>query len=121
MSLYSQVVLLFVLNVLDAFLTLYWVRHGYASEGNHLMATLLELGNLPFILVKVAIGIVAAFSFWNWKEFRLARFGLSIALVMYVFVMGIHLLTGLVATGLISSAFIHEFAKWSSSVVASLV
>lgn len=116
MSLYYQAVLLFVLNIIDAFLTVYWVRHGYASEGNHLMATLLDLGNLPFILVKVAVGIVAAYSFWNWKEFRLARVGLMVALVMYTGVMGVHFLTGLWAAGLISGEMIHEISIWSKSV-----
>lgn len=117
MSLYQQAVLLFILNVVDAFLTVYWVRHGYASEGNHLMATLLDLGNLPFILVKVAVGVVAAFTFWNWKEFRLARVGLMVALVMYTGVMGVHFLTGLWASGLISGEMIQDITTWSKSVV----
>lgn len=117
MSLYRQAILLFVLNILDAFLTVYWVRHGYATEGNHLMATLLELGNLPFLAVKFAIGLVAAYSFWNWKEFRLARFGLTTALVMYVGVMGVHLLTGLSAAGLLSGAMLHRVTAWSKAVL----
>ncbi len=118
MSLYNKAVLLFFLNVVDGFLTLYWVRHGYATEGNHLMATLLDLGNLPFLMVKVAVGIVAAFCFWNWKEFRLARLGLSVALVMYFGVMGVHVLTGLAAAGYLSEATIYNVTTWSSSVFA---
>lgn len=116
MSLYQQAVLLFVLNLVDAFLTVYWVKYGYASEGNRLMATLLELGSLPFILVKLAVGVVAAFSFWNWKEFRLARVGLTVALVLYTGVMGVHFLTGLSAAGLISGETIHQFTVWTKSV-----
>ncbi|MCO6511282.1 MAG: hypothetical protein J5I65_10880 [Aridibacter famidurans] len=116
MSLYQQAVLLFILNLLDAVLTVYWVRHGYATEGNRLMATLLELGNLPFILVKVAVGVVAAFSFWNWQEFRLARAGLTLALVLYTGVMGVHFLTGLSAAGVVSGEMIHDIATWSKSV-----
>ena len=117
MSLYRQAVLLFILNIVDAFLTVYWVRHGYATEGNHLMATLLDFGNLPFLAVKFAIGLVAAFSFWNWKEFRLARFGLATALVLYTGVMGVHLLTGLSAAGFISESLIHEITGWSKAVL----
>ncbi len=116
MNFYNKAILLLILNVVDAFLTLYWVRHGYATEGNHLMATLLDLGNLPFLMVKVAIGVVAAFCFWNWKEFKLARFGLSITLVMYVGVMGVHLLTGLAAAGLISGPVVDKFSNWSQTV-----
>ncbi|REJ76376.1 MAG: hypothetical protein DWQ47_12275 [Acidobacteria bacterium] len=117
MSLFYQTVLLFSLNLIDAFLTVYWVRNGYATEGNYLMATLLEMGNLPFILVKVAIGVVAAYSFWNWKHFKLARFGLSISLVLYIGVMAIHFLTGLVVTGMVSGAFIQELNSWTRSVL----
>lgn len=117
MSFYHQAVLLFLLNVVDAFLTVYWVRHGYATEGNQLMATLLDLGNFYFILVKVGVGVVAAFCFWNWKEFRLARVGLSVALVLYAGVMGIHLLTGLAAAGLLSGNTIQQVTDWSRSVL----
>ena len=117
MSLYRQAVLLFILNIADAFLTVYWVRHGYATEGNHLMATLLELGNLPFLAVKFAIGMVAAFTFWNWKNFRLARFGLATALVLYIGVMGVHVLTGLSAAGYISESLIREVTGWSKAVI----
>lgn len=117
MSLYRQAIFLFLLNITDAFLTVYWVRHGYATEGNHLMATLLELGNLPFLAVKFAIGLVAAYSFWNWKEFRLARFGLATALVMYSGVMGVHLLTGLAVAGYLSSSTIHQFTAWSKAIL----
>ncbi len=117
MSLFRQAVLLFTLNLIDAFLTIFWVRNGYAPEGNFLMATLLNMGDLPFLAVKLAVGIVAAFSFWNWSDFKLARFGLSAALVAYVAVMGIHILTGLAVAGVISSSLIHEVAAWSRAVL----
>jgi len=117
MTFFMQAVLLFTLNVVDAFLTIYWVRNGYAPEGNLLMASLLDLGDLPFLGVKVAVGLVAAFSFWNWKEFKLARYGLSAALVAYAAVMGVHLLTGLAVAGVISSTTIHEISAWSRGIL----
>ena len=121
MSLYNKAILLFVLNIADAFLTIYWVRHGYATEGNQLMASLLELGNLPFFLVKLSVGIVATFCFWNWKEFRLARYGLSLALVLYAGVMGVHLLTGLSAAGVLTNSFIYKISEWSTSLIILIV
>jgi len=36
------------------------VRNGFATEGNQLMAELLDIGDLPFLAVKVAVGGVAA-------------------------------------------------------------
>ncbi len=38
MQLFPQALLLFALNFIDAILTVYWVRNGFASEGNGLMA-----------------------------------------------------------------------------------
>ena len=56
MPLYRQVFLLFTLNFVDAVLTIFWVRNGYATEGNHLMSTLLDIGDMPFLMVKLAVG-----------------------------------------------------------------
>ena len=40
--------LLFAMNWLDAQLTILWVRLNVASEGNALMASLLNVGEAPF-------------------------------------------------------------------------
>ena len=58
-------ILLFALNFLDAVLTIYWVRNGFATEGNALMAGLLDMGNMPFLVVKTAIGGVTAVLLWR--------------------------------------------------------
>ena len=60
MHLLGQACLLFALNFLDAVLTIYWVRNGFATEGNQLMAILLDIGDVPFLLVKLSIGAIAA-------------------------------------------------------------
>src|SRR6478672_5689302 len=52
MHMLAPTILLFGLNVLDALLTIVWVRNGVATEGNQLMAGLLDIGNGPFLLVK---------------------------------------------------------------------
>lgn len=113
MPLYRQIVLLFSLNFFDAVLTIYWVRNGIATEGNRLMANLLDVGDFPFLAVKVAIGAVAAIVLWRWQTLRLARYGLAVALVLYVSLMGIHLFTGLFAVGLIPENFVWEIGVWS--------
>lgn len=118
MPVYRQTLLLFALNLIDALLTIYWVRSGVAAEGNHLMASLLDLGDLPFLAVKVSIGATAALVLWNWGRVRIARLGLSLALVLYAGLMGVHFLTGLAAFGLISENFISDASKWSISVFA---
>jgi Domain of unknown function (DUF5658) len=117
----QQALLLFLLNALDAFLTIIWVRNGVATESNHLMATLLDLGNTPFLAVKLAMGGVTAFVLWRWKEFKLAKYGLAITLMVYIGLMAIHLFTGLSAAGLLSDSFFIDANKWTSSVFATIL
>ena len=101
MNLIQQTFLLFRLNVRDAVLTIAWVRTGVAVEGNQIMATLLDIGNWPFLGVKIAIGAVVAIAVWHAGDRRLSRYGVAAALAVYVGLMGIHLFTGLMAFGVI--------------------
>lgn len=90
-------VLLFTLNFLDAVLTLFWVRHDIAHEGNTLMAYVLSFGEVPFLLVKIAVGAVALAVFYRWAHLRVAQVGVTFALVVYILLMGVHLFTGIAA------------------------
>jgi Domain of unknown function (DUF5658) len=110
--------LLFALNVLDAVLTIYWVRNGFASEGNQLMAGLLDMGVLPFLTVKIAVGATAALVLWRWGNLRLAKYGLAFALAVYISLMGVHVFTGLSAFGFISDNFFNEFSHFAHSIFA---
>ena len=121
MYLIRPIVLLFLLNFFDAVLTIYWVRNGFASEGNHLMAKLLDMGDFPFLAVKLSIGFFTAFVLWRWSEKRLAKIGLSLALTVYVGLMGVHFITGLSAFGLISQGFIENVSIWTNSVFAFII
>lgn len=101
MHLFRETFLLFGLNLLDALLTIVWVRSGVATEGNQLMASLIERGDVTFLAAKLAIGLVAAVVLLRWSDLKLARYGVSVALAVYVCLMGIHLFTGLSAFGYI--------------------
>jgi hypothetical protein len=114
----QQALLLFLLNALDALLTIVWVRNGFATEGNHLMATLLDLGNTPFLAVKLAMGGVTAFVLWRWNDFKLAKYGLPVCLLLYIGLMAIHLFTGLSAVGLLSENFLHDVSNITGGVFA---
>lgn len=118
MNVSGLTIVLFLLNFADAVLTIYWVRNGFATEGNALMASLLDLGDTPFLLVKMMIGAAAAIILWYGKSLRIAQYGLSIALVAYIGVMAVHLFTGLSAFGYLSDAFLTNCAKWSESILA---
>jgi hypothetical protein len=101
-KLIKPVCLLFVLNLIDACVTIGWVRTGLAPEGNGLMAAFLDAGNLPFLVAKLGMGAVCCAVLLYGADYKLARFGVSIALVVYMCVMGLHVGTGLAAYGFLS-------------------
>lgn len=121
MPLVAPTLLLFTLNLLDALLTIVWVRSGVATEGNQLMASLLDIGNGPFLAVKVAMGTVVAIVLLRWGARPLARYGVSIALAVYIGLMGIHLFTGLAAFGYVSNNPLHDLAEISGQVFALVI
>ena len=99
MSALAKSILLFSLNWLDAQLTVVWVRSNVATEGNGLMAHLLDLGDAPFIFVKLAVGAFAAYVLYRCSRYRLARRGMTVVLGLYLGLMVIHAATGMSALG----------------------
>ena len=95
----SKSLLLFALNWLDAQLTLLWLRLNVANEGNALMARLLEHSELSFLIVKLSVGLFAAYVLYRCSHLPLARRGLSAALVVYAALMIVHAATGCLALG----------------------
>jgi hypothetical protein len=121
MHLFRETFLLFTLNLLDAILTLLWVRSGSATEANHLMAGLLNIGDYPFFLAKLAMGTITAAVLLKWGYKKIAKPLVSFALVIYIGLMGVHLLTALAAFGYISQHFIEDAANWSKLVFATIL
>ena len=95
----SKSCLLFALNLIDAQLTLVWIRLNVATEGNALMARVLEHGDLPFLSAKVAIGGFAAYILYRCAHLPLARHGLTAVLGVYLVLMVIHAAAGCSAVG----------------------
>ena len=95
----SKTCLLFVLNLLDAQLTILWTRMNVATEGNSLMARVLEHGELTFLGAKLAIGAIAAYILYRCAHLPLARHGLTTVLGIYMCLMLIHVATGCAALG----------------------
>ena len=99
MSALSKSLLLFLLNWLDAQLTILWVRGGVATEGNGLMAYLLDLGNAPFLSAKLLVGALVAYTLYRFAHVPLARRGLRLSLGLYLTLMLVHAATGASALG----------------------
>ncbi len=119
--LFHKTILLFALNLLDGVLTVVWVRNGIATEGNQLMARLLDFGDLTFLGVKIAIGLTTAVVLLHWGHLRLARYGLGLALGLYIGLMGIHLFTGLSAFGMVSDSLLRDVSRLSETVFALFI
>lgn len=99
MSVLTKCLLLFALNLLDALLTLIWIRGGWATEGNGLMARLLEAGDAPFLLVKLAVGALVSYTLFRFSHHTLARHGLTAVVSLYVGLMFVHAATAASALG----------------------
>lgn len=121
MHLFRETFLLFSLNLLDAMLTIIWVRNGVATEGNHLMARLLDSGDFSFLSAKIAIGTITALVLLRWGNRTLARYGLSLALAVYLSLMGIHVVTGLSAFGYISKTTIENMQIFADGLLAIMI
>jgi hypothetical protein len=95
----AKSLLLFALNWVDAQLTLFWVHAKLATEGNGLMNQLLNFGDAPFLLVKLAIGAFAAYTLYRCSHLPLARRGMQLVLGVYIVLMLAHAATGMSALG----------------------
>lgn len=95
----AKSITLFLLNWLDAQLTLIWVRSDIATEANNLMAQLLNIGDAPFLLTKLAIGAFSAYVLYRCSHLTIARRGMKLALTVYGALMLVHAATGLSAMG----------------------
>jgi hypothetical protein len=94
-----KALLLFAMNWLDAQLTILWVRLDVATEGNGLMARLLNLGEAPFLGFKLFVGAFAAYVLYRCAHLPLARRGMRLVLGIYLILMMIHVATGFSTLG----------------------
>ena len=95
----SRAILLFAMNWFDAQLTILWVRLNVATEGNGVMATLLNHSENSFLSVKLAVGALSAYILYRFAEIPIARRGMKVVLAIYLALMLVHVLTGFSALG----------------------
>lgn len=99
MAALSKALLLFAMNWLDAQLTILWLRLNVATEGNGLMAGLLNHGETTFLSVKLLIGALSAYILYRFAEIPIARRGMKLVLGLYLALMAVHVVTGFSALG----------------------
>lgn len=117
----SKALLLFAMNWLDAQLTILWVRLNVATEGNGLMAFLLDRGEAPFLSVKLTLGAVAGYTLYRFAELPIARSGMKLVLGIYLALMFVHVATGFSALGWHAPATVFSyFVSLPGAVLSSV-
>jgi len=91
-----------------------------ASEGNALMARLLDHGELTFLGTKLAVGAIAAYILYRCAHLPLARHGLTAVLALYACLMLVHAATGCVALGWQAPVILLSYLGNLSNAVVSL-
>ena len=88
---FVAVVMIALLNVLDAFYTMLFLSHGGTEMNPFVDWVLVPGGVWPFIIIKsVGIGVCVAFLTLT-KNFTASRIGLAIVLIGYSVLLGWHL------------------------------
>ena len=85
-----SLVLLFFLNAVDAFATLYWVTNGIATEANPIMYEWLNLGPLAFLSVKLTLVTLGVSLLWAFRDYALSKVVIVPGMLMYGFVTVMH-------------------------------
>ncbi|MGH9928452.1 MAG: DUF5658 family protein [Pyrinomonadaceae bacterium] len=116
----SKALLLFVMNWLDAQLTILWLRLNIATEGNGIMAGLLNHSEASFLSVKLLIGGLSAYTLYRFAEIPIARRGMKVVLGIYLAIMMLHVATGFSALGWHAPATVLSYlVSLPKAVVAS--
>ena len=79
-----------VLNLVDAVLTLLWVRLGLAAESNTLIDELVRDNAVLFIGVKLALVGLGSWLLWNRRQSPLAVIGIFLVFVTYYGIVAYH-------------------------------
>ena len=91
--------IIFIANLLDAYLTLEWIEMGIATEANPIMAWLLEKGSGWFLTGKISAIIGACLILFHLKHLRAAKIVALASCVLYLSIVVLHIL-GVMEVGL---------------------
>lgn len=80
-----------IFNLLDALLTLVWVRAGLAREANTLMRDLVNDHAVLFVVVKVGLVSLGSWFLWSKRERPTAVIAIFVAFLAYYFILLYHL------------------------------
>jgi len=85
------VLMVVVLNALDAMLTLIWVWQERAIEANPLMANLVHNNPLLFVIVKMALVVLGTIFLWRRRGNKFAVVSIFMVFLVYYWILLYHL------------------------------
>ena len=83
------ILVLFGLNLVDAYYTLYWLGLGI-QEANPILSSF-SYEPMHMMFVKMGLCCGALFLFWWGRKARLAKPGMVLAIAVYTFIVAYHL------------------------------
>jgi hypothetical protein len=81
--LYGLIQVILILNLLDAILTLLWVRTGLAEEANAFLQLIVNEHAVAFVVAKTTVVSLGSLLLWNRRDHPLAVIGLFVAFIVY--------------------------------------
>ncbi|MDH3601433.1 MAG: DUF5658 family protein [Candidatus Tectomicrobia bacterium] len=72
-----------ILNLLDAVLTLFWVRTGLAEEANAFLQLVVNEHAVAFVMAKTTVVALSSLLLWKRRYHPLAVIGLFVAFIVY--------------------------------------
>ncbi len=81
----------FLMNIADGLLTLYWVLTERAVESNPLMAALIEIDPVLFMVVKIGLVLMGSALLWRFRFRATAVLGTFLVFFVYYGILIYHL------------------------------
>jgi hypothetical protein len=79
----AALLLVLILNILDAGLTSFVVSNAMAVEANPIMGAILEYGIVPFVVVKLSVILLSLKVLWIFKDRKITQIGTGICIACY--------------------------------------
>ena len=79
----AALLLVLILNILDATFTSFVVSNALAVEANPIMGAILEYGIAPFVVVKIGVILLSLAVLWKYKDRKMTQIGTGICVICY--------------------------------------
>ena len=79
----AALLLVLILNILDAAFTSFVVSNALAVEANPIMGAILEYGIVPFVVVKLGVIVLSLKVLWKFKDRKITQIGTGICITCY--------------------------------------